>query len=241
MTLEIFEEPVLLARAAAARILAVIQAKPDALICLAAGETPRLTYNVLVEMLLTYQVDYSRLRFLTLDEWVGIPASNPGSCFYFLNETLFLPLGIAREHIYFFHSEAADLSAECRRMDEIIRQNQGLDLILVGVGMNGHIGFNEPGVDPDLGSHVVKLDTLTTKIGQKYFASPTELNFGITLGITHFMQAQMAIVLAEGERKARIMEKALKTPVSNEIPAGFIRNHQNGFVMIDRESAVYLA
>jgi galactosamine-6-phosphate isomerase len=182
-------------------------------------------------------IDFSRVQFVSLDEWVGIPKSNNGSCYNFLHETLFEPLRIQDTNIHFFNSTAADLSAECERINQVIQTLGGIDLMLVGIGVNGHIGFNEPGVSPDLFAHVIKLDAITLQVGQKYFSETTALQKGITLGIARFMQSRMAILMATGSKKAAIIKKALKENVSDSVPASFIQQHRNAIVLLDREVA----
>lgn len=240
METEIFESPEALAFAAAERMTSLIMTKPNACLCLAAGESPRLSYAALVQKLKAEAVDCSGLRFVSLDEWLGIHPSNSGSCFYFLNEALFKPLHIAPESVHFFNSMSTDPDLECERIDYFIRCAGGLDLILVGIGMNGHIGFNEPGTDPALKSHVVELDSLTTSVGQKYFSSHTLLSQGITLGISQCMEAGTAILLASGEAKAPIIRRTMNDSVSSQLPASHLRLHKNAFLMIDKAAAQLL-
>jgi galactosamine-6-phosphate isomerase len=130
-----------------------------------------------------------------------------------------------------------DLSLECRDMDTFVRASGGIDLMVVGVGMNGHIGFNEPGVSWTLSSHVIGLDEKTQTVGQKYFTEPTTLKQGITLGLQHFMDAKKALVLANGPRKADIMRRVLHDGVSSDVPASIVHQHAHGIVMLDRAAA----
>ena len=125
-------------------------------------------------------------------------------------------------------------------MDATILANGGIDLMLVGVGMNGHIGFNEPGVPDNLYSHVIALDTTTQSVGQKYFRQSTKLQSGITLGLQHFMESRKAIMMASGRKKSLVMRKALEDKITTDIPASMIRKHANGVVMLDEEAAALL-
>jgi 6-phosphogluconolactonase/glucosamine-6-phosphate isomerase/deaminase len=188
---------------------------------MAAGDTPRLACKYLKEIATRESVDFSRCVFVALDEWVGIPPDNEGSCFYFLNTP-------------------RDLDLECQNMDAVIRQKGGIDLMVVGVGMNGHIGFNEPGVSPNLYSHVIALDQTTQTVGQKYFKTSTTLQKGITLGLRHLLESRKAILMASGQKKAEIIRNSLEEKISDEIPSGIIRKHDNGSVMIDKEAASLL-
>ena len=237
MTLNIYKNHSELSAKAAEMIFAQVHRKPDAVLCLAAGDTPRLAYQILAERARSAKLDFSRCTFLGLDEWVGIPPENTGSCAYFLDTNLFDPLGISGEQIILFDAISDDLRGECRKMDHIIESRGHIDLMLVGVGMNGHIGFNEPGVSHDLGAHVVPLDEITKNVGQKYFEKHTSLKFGITLGLKHFQQSKRAIMIASGLKKAGVMKEVLEGPITPGVPASIIRNHANGFVMLDEDAA----
>jgi galactosamine-6-phosphate isomerase len=183
------------------------------------------------------KIDFTRCTFIALDEWIVIAPDNQGSCQYFLHHHVFSPLKIALSQIHLFDALSDDLAGECRKMDKTIKEKGGIDLMVVGIGMNGHIGFNEPGVSFDLYSHVIALDENTQAVGQKYFNAAMALPKGITLGLKHFMQARKAILIANGEKKAAIIQKAVQGPVGSDLPASIIQQHSNGWVMIDEEAA----
>jgi glucosamine-6-phosphate isomerase len=228
-----------LSRQASDSIIETVQQKPDAVLCLAAGDTPKLAYAEVVKK--AANVDFSRITFIGLDEWVGVPPENEGSCYYFLHHNLFDPLHIAASQIHMFDAMATNLVAACKSMDKVIAEKGGIDLMLAGVGMNGHIGFNEPGVSFDLYSHVISLDETTQSVGQKYFNAKMALQQGITLGLKHFMEAKKAIVIANGEKKAKIIQKTVEGPVSNEVPASIVQRHRNGSVIIDNQAAYLIS
>lgn len=236
MELTVFDSYNKLSEFAAEQILRTIKSKPDAVLCLATGESPKLTYNLLVRKVTEQKIDLKKVHFVALDEWIGIPSTNPGSCHYFLNENLFSPLGITK-NIHLFDAFAFDYSRECEKMNEVIRHLGGIDLMLVGVGMNGHIGFNEPGTSETLYAHVQDLDSITSQVGQKYFAEKMELKKGITLGLRHFFEARHVIVLANGKKKSLIIKKALEEAISTQVPASLVRNHSHAQVLIDQEAA----
>jgi galactosamine-6-phosphate isomerase len=241
MQTEIFENAELLAEKAASVIIDLLVRKPNAVLCLAGGETPRLTYGRLVGLVKNEKIDFSNVQFISLDEWVGIPPTNSGSCYYFLNETVFEPMDIRKEKIHFFNAMASELQEECKRINSIVRELGGIDLMLAGVGMNGHIGFNEPGIDPELFAHVVDLDKTTQEVGQKYFSERTPLSKGISLGMAQCMQSATVLLLATGSKKATIIRNALQENISTEIPASLIRKHKNAFAMLDRAAAGLLS
>ena len=236
MTLNIFKDYAELSAHTADIILGEVRRKPDAVLCLAAGDTPRMAYQILTERARKTQVDFSKCTFIGLDEWVGIHPENTGSCASFLAMNVFDPLAISRGQTFLFDALSDDLQGECRRMDSIIESTGGIDLMLVGVGMNGHIGFNEPGVAEDLGAHVVRLDEITKSVGQKYFDKHVALEFGITLGLKHFLESKNAVMIASGLKKAGVMKRALTGAITTEIPASIIRKHAGGVVSLDKEA-----
>ena len=135
---------------------------------------------------------------------------------------------------------SGDLREECTKMDAVIRNKGGIDLIVVGIGMNVHIGFNEPGVSFDNYSHVIDLDETTISVGQKYFNTPVSLQKGITLGLKHLLNAKKAILIANGTKKAGVIRDTVEQKVNNNFPATVMQQHANGFVMIDEGAASLL-
>ena len=197
-------------------------------------------FELLVSKIRSRAIDLSRFFFVGLDEWVGIDDSVKGSCAYEFKERFFTPLGIPPSQIHLFNGCAKDLDKECTMMDEVIRTKGGIDLMLVGIGMNGHIGFNEPGVDPGALSHVVPLDPVTKEVGQQYFHLPVEMDHGITLGLEHLLRARVAYLIANGHKKAALIQKAIEGPVTPQFPASIMQSHPNGVVAVDQEAAALL-
>jgi glucosamine-6-phosphate isomerase len=225
---------------AAREVTDLVKKKPDAVLCLAAGDTPRLAYNLITQIAEKEKIDFSRAYFVSLDEWVGIPPENEGSCQFYLRSLLFNPMKIAETNIHVFNSLSPDLKRECSEMDDFIKKHNGIDLMIVGVGRNGHIGFNEPGVPFDKYSHIVDLDETTTSVGQKYFREATSLNKGITLGLKHLMESAKAILIANGIKKAEVIKDAIEGEISPKMPASIMRRHPNGQVIVDSEAASLL-
>ncbi|HET9053880.1 MAG TPA: glucosamine-6-phosphate deaminase [Cyclobacteriaceae bacterium] len=240
MPIQIFETYEALSQRVADEIIRRLQEKPASVLCLAAGDTPRRAYQLLSERAAKEALDFSRCSFIGLDEWVGIPPENEGSCSYFLHQNLFQPLGIDAAQVNLFDGLARDSDAECRRMNSVVKEKGGIDLMLVGVGMNGHIGFNEPGVGEGLYAHVINLDETTRSVGQKYFLQTTKLARGITLGLRHVLESRQLIMMASGRKKADVMRKALEDPISMEVPASIIRKHPRAVTMLDKEAASLL-
>jgi glucosamine-6-phosphate isomerase len=238
MQLNIYNNYETLSFHVADEIIALVSQKPDSVLCFASGDTPRLAYASTIKKAMSEHVDFGRCTFIGLDEWVGIPPDNEGSCHYFLQQNIFKPLNIAQNCIHLFDVLVGDVESECRKMDTIISAKGGIDLMIVGIGMNGHIGFNEPSDSfKNQYSHVVDLDEATKIVGQKYFRQQTTLAKGVTLGLNHVLQAKKVILIANGLKKADIIRKALEEEVTPSVPASIIRKHVNGCVMIDDEAA----
>ena len=223
--------------ATAEHIVAAIQKNPKALLCLAAGDTPRLAYSMIGKIAAEKQINLDQCSFVSLDEWMGIPPQNEGSCQYFLRSVVFGPLHIREDRIHLFDALSTDPAAECEKMDRFIAAKGAIDLMVVGIGRNGHIGFNEPGVPFEKYSHVVDLDEVTRSVGQKYFSQKTELSQGITLGLQYLLESKKAILIANGEKKAEVIRRALEEEISTAMPASAIRKHNNAFVILDKEAA----
>lgn len=241
MKIKIYKGYEALSEEAASVIADVIRQKPDAVICLASGHTPLLPCHMFVKKIKEQKINIDEVKFLGLDEWVGVPPENEGSCHYFLYNTVFVPLGLQAQQIHVFNGMADDLITECKTMDAMIANNGGIDLMIVGIGMNGHIGFNEPGVPFGNYSHIIHLDETTVEVGKKYFPSSTALSKGITIGLQHLMEAKQVILIANGEKKASIIKETIEEKVSNQIPATIMQTHKNGIIMIDEEAASLLS
>ncbi|HTH57276.1 MAG TPA: glucosamine-6-phosphate deaminase [Cyclobacteriaceae bacterium] len=237
MKLSIFDTYEHLSRFSAEQILETIKSNPRCTLCLATGDSPKLTYQLLVKALIDQKTNVGAVHFVALDEWMGVPPSNPGSCHYFLHENVFAPLQIKSQNVHLFDAFAKDLFKECRKMDEAITRLGGIDLMLVGVGMNGHVGFNEPGASETLYAHIADLDSTTQQVGQKYFSQQTALVKGMTLGLAQFFEAKKVLMLANGKKKSAIIKNALEGNISMLIPASMIRKHKNSQVLIDQEAA----
>lgn len=240
MQLIVFKDYETLSLYAAEEIIRLVKSKPDAVICFASGDTPRLAYKLLVEKSRIENIDFSRVTLVGLDEWVGIPPSNEGSCHYFLKTNLIDQLNFTVSNIHLFDALSEHLQQECDRMDAVIASKNGIDLMLVGLGMNGHIGFNEPGASFNSYSQVIALDNITTAVGQKYFNQATKLQRGISLGLKHLSEAKRVLLLANGNRKAAIIKKVLEEEVNELVPGSIIRLHSNSAVLIDDEAASLL-
>ncbi|MDB5131075.1 MAG: nagB 1, partial [Mucilaginibacter sp.] len=182
LTFKTYDE---MSRAAADCIVKQVRQKPGSLLCFPSGDSPVGVFNYLIKYVHAGEVDFSRCYFVGLDEWVGMGENDEGSCTWSLYESFFNHLDIGADHIRFFDARAGDLDASCKAIDDFIKDKGPLDIMMVGIGMNGHIGLNEPGADFNSYSHHSPLAPMTISVGQKYFKQQTELHEGITLGLKH--------------------------------------------------------
>ncbi len=219
-----------MANAAALMIVEKVKEKPDALLCFAGGNTPLGVFKELIRLQQAGAVSFSGCRFVGLDEWIGLDGQDEGSCKYTLDIEFFKPAGIREAKIKFFDGKSTHLENECRRMDSYINGNGGIDLILLGIGVNGHLGFNEPGTSFQLSSHVTELDETTMEVGQKYFPDEMKLSKGITLGPKMILTSQTAILIANGEEKRQAIENTLYREVDEHFPSTLLRAHQDSYV-----------
>lgn len=219
-------------------ICEVVNKKPHALISLAAGTTALGTYQHLKKMAENGEVDFSKTHFVALDEWLDLQDESE-NCNSFMMKNFYGPLQIRETQITRFdiHAPAEHLTEACKAVDEVIFAHGGIDVMLLGVGMNGHLGLNEPNSDFSLYSKVVELDPVTTQVGQKYFSAQTKLTRGITLGVRHMFDTGLVILQAGGKHKADIIEKTYRTAPTEEIPSTVLKLLPHGVIVLDKEAA----
>ncbi len=240
MQLKIFKDYNHLSEGVANEIIELVNNKPEAVVCMASGDTPRQACKLLAEKAKSQNTDLTRMTFLGLDEWVGISPENEGSCTYFFQTLIFNTLNLSPEQTHLFDPLSTNYETECQNMDNIIFEKGGIDLMIVGIGINGHIGFNEPGVSFDNYSHVILLDDTTITVGQKYFKTPVALQKGITIGLKHLLESRKVLLIANGTKKAHVINKTVNGEITNDFPASIMQLHPNGFIMMDEEAATQL-
>lgn len=235
MQVQAFKDYQELSRKVADQIASVIRKKPFAQVCIASGHTPIGVFKCLIEDIKN-GLDVSKITFISLDEWLNIDPTDPGSCISMLNKDFFDHVKLRKEQVVMFDVNANSV-AECARVNDLISTNGGLDVMLVGIGLNGHIGMNEPGTSFRSYAHLSNLAEATRTSGQKYFQKPTVLTTGITLGLRHFAESRLPIVMANGAKKAGIMSKILNSKPTEDIPGTIVHNIPQALVMLDEEAA----
>lgn len=192
------------------------------LICIAGGDTTIPIMKAIVKASQDGKLDTSRMKFISLDEWGSLGRDVKGSCAQTLYDNLFEPLEISEKNIFFFDG-TKDLSIEAEKANEFIKTNNGLDYILLGVGMNGHIGFNEPGAEQSDGTIVVDLDNVTKKVMKKYFTEDYPLEQGITLSLNQILQSKKIAVMMTGEHKKEVFKKTMEISEDTMFPVSMLK------------------
>ncbi len=223
-----------MSRKAANLIAAQIYVKPNCVLGLATGSTPIGTYKELVAKYEMGDLDFSQVTTVNLDEYKGITKENDQSYYYFMNDNLFSHVNINKERTFLPDGTEPDSDKACNEYNEIIHSVGGQDLQLLGLGHNGHIGFNEPAADFPLETHCVDLTESTIKANQRFFASYDDVpKQAYTMGIKTIMQAKKVLVVVSGEDKADIVRKAFFGPVTPEVPASVLQLHPDCTVVAD--------
>jgi glucosamine-6-phosphate deaminase len=230
-----------LSKNAAVDLISLVVHKDGPLVCVASGDSPAGLYREVVKKVARHEVDVRAWNFLGLDEWVGLNGADEGSCRFHLDNQFFNPLQISPDKILFVDGRAGDLLQECERVERFIQKQGGIDVAVVGLGMNGHIGMNEPGTSVSQRTHISRLDPLTVQVGQKYFQKAQPLSEGITLGLGTLMEARYVLLLVNGGKKASIVKQILEGPITENIPGSLFQNHPGYIVYLDEEAASLLS
>jgi glucosamine-6-phosphate deaminase len=198
-------------------------------------------YGELARAVRQKRVDMGQVTTFNVDEYCGLPVSDPQSYFTFMNTNFYQPCGLAVSQTNIPNGEAADPDAEALAYDAAIRAAGGLDLQVLGIGHNGHIGFNEPGTPADSRTHAVLLTDKTRQANARFFATLDDVpTRALTMGIGTILEAREILLLANGADKAEIMAAALRGPVTPDNPASFLQKHPRVTVIIDAAAAATL-
>ncbi len=217
----------------ALRVARHFEACPGALVALAAGFTPLEAYAKLARMAEDGEVSPAAMRYVGLDEWVGLGPADAGSCIFTMNKAFYGPCGIPERRIRVFDGLAKDPEAEAREMEAHIEASGGLSLAVLGIGVNGHVGFNEPGQTlPGLFS-LTALSETTTQIGRKYFGDRAVPTRGATITLNALMSAREVILIATGAHKRAVVRAVL---AGDDLPAAKFLEHPNAAYIFDEEA-----
>ena len=214
-----------LSRKAAEIVINQIKLKPNSTIGFATGKTPLGLYKNLVNAYKKKKIDFSKIKAFSLDEFYPIKRTSKKSYSYYLFSKLFNKINVKKENINLLNGEAKNFKKECKEYEEKIRKNP-IDLQILGIGENGHIGFNEPGSDFNSKTRLVELTHIRGK--------------GLTIGISTIMKSKKIILLASGRKKAKAILSLIKGKIDKNCPASFLRKHKNFIVIIDEKAGSLL-
>lgn len=222
-------------------IIDQLKKKPNSTLGLATGDTVLGMYQNLIAEYKEKRLSFKDVKTVNLDEYIGLPREHKNSYYYYMNENFFKHIDIDRSQTFIPNGMAEDLEEECIRFEQTIEQLGGIDLQVLGIGVNGHIGFNEPGTPIDSVTQRVKLKQSTIESNSRFFDSiedvPTE---ALTMGIKTIMRSRKIILLASGEKKAKAIQRLVEGRVHPESPASILQLHPDASVILDKEAASLL-
>lgn len=201
------------------------------------GGTPEKMYDYLAEKINDNKVDLSHVYTVNLDEYVGLDGSHVASYRHYMDTVFFNKVSIPKENTNVPNGLAEDLNQEASRYDQLIEDMGGIDLMVMGIGRNGHIAFNEPGTSFDVGTHVTELTQDTIEANSRYFSSYEEVpKKALTMGLSTMMKTKSIILLASGAGKKNAVDKMLNGEITEEVPASILQQHDNVTVIADEEA-----
>lgn len=227
-----------MSRKAANLISAQVIMKPNCVLGLATGSTPVGAYRQLIEWYDKGDIDFSGVTTVNLDEYRGISRDNPQSYWYFMHQNFFNHVNLRPDHIHLPDGMNPDAEKACRDYNAVIRDVGGIDLQLLGLGLDGHIGFNEPGAAFELETHCVNLTESTIEANKRFFEKKEDVpRQAYTMGIKSIMQARKVLMAVNGANKAEIVKKAFFGPVTPKVPASILQMHPDFTLVLDHEAA----
>ena len=222
---------------AAAKIVAEqVKTNPNSVLGLATGSTPIGMYGELAEMNKRGEIDFKTIRTFNLDEYYPISADNDQSYRYFMNENLFSKINIDISNTHILNGLCEDTTAECENFEKLIEQNGGIDLQVLGIGQNGHIGFNEPSENLNSRTHLTDLTENTIQANSRFFDDISDVpTQALTMGMGTILKARKIILLAGGKNKHNAVASLLTSSISTEMPASMLKVHNDVTLICDRE------
>lgn len=230
-----------MSKVAANEMAESIKANPEIVLGLATGGTPVSMYKELIRMYNEGELDFSKVTSINLDEYVGLSGDHDQSYRYFMNTNLFDHINIDKNKTFVPNGLAKDVEEECKAYDARIQDMGGIDIQLLGLGANGHIGFNEPGEELSVGTHLTDLKESTIEANARFFDSIDNVpRKAITMGLGGIMKAKNIMVIASGEGKAEVVKAMMSGKITTEIPATMLQMHRNVVLIVDEAAAKLL-
>ena len=240
MEIKIFNNADELAVACAEIFSDIITSKPDCVLGLATGASPVKTYNELIKKYENNELSFKDVKTYNLDEYCNLPKDDKNSYYTFMHENLFNKVDIKEENVHILDGNAVDAEAEAKAFDESIDNDGGIDIQLLGIGTNGHIGFNEPSDTFSDGTFKVKLTDSTIKSNSIYFENDSMPRYALTMGINSIMKAKKIVLIATGASKADAIKATVNGEVTPMVPASVLQNHPDAILLLDKEAAKLL-
>ncbi|UYZ21531.1 glucosamine-6-phosphate deaminase [Mesobacillus jeotgali] len=226
-----------LSQKAAEEIISRIKQNPSLNLGLATGSTPTGLYQELIRDHKQNRTSYKEINTFNLDEYIGIPKKDRNSYHYFMCEHLFEHIDIPLDQTHIPDGTANNLDEECMRYEQFIVEHGGIDLQILGIGQNGHIGFNEPGTPFDSRTHIIDLAESTRKANSRFFESLEDVpKQAITMGIASIMDSKEIFLLVSGASKAKALSRLINGEVSVQFPASILQKHENVTIFADKEA-----
>jgi len=227
-----------MSKRAANLIQAQLTWQPKSVLGLATGSTPIGMYKALVDLYRAGNIDFSQVTTFNLDEYIGLGKSDPQSYYHFMQDNLFDHVNLIKDQSFIPDGLALDYGKECDRYEALIKAHGGIDLQILGIGHNGHIGFNEPNVEFEAKTHVVSLDDATIEANKRFFSSADAVpKQAISMGIKTIMKSKKIILMASGASKADIVSQLVKDEISPNVPASVLHLHDQVVILVDQAAA----
>jgi len=230
-----------MSKKAASIISSQVVIEPNSVLGLATGDTPLGMYKELIKKYKENEVDFSKVKTFNLDEYYGLERDNIQSYYFYMINNFFKFINIDSNNINIPNGTSNDIEEDCLNYERKIKEAGGIDIQVLGIGVNGHIGFNEPNVNFEAQTHLVNLNENTIKSNARFFNSIDEVpKKAISMGIKTILQSKKIILLASGESKAEAVYNTVKGKISPEIPSSILQLHQNVTIILDESAAKLL-
>jgi len=212
--------------------------KPNSVLGLATGDTPMGMYKDLIDLYIRKEIDFNQVKCFNLDEYYGIEKNNNQSYYYYMVNNFFKYIDIPEKNINIPDGSAKNIEDECFRYENIIKQSDGIDIQVLGIGVNGHIGFNEPNISFEAETHLVDLDKSTINSNSKFFKTKEDVpTKAISMGIKTIMYSKKIVLLASGKTKAEAIFRTINGKINPETPASILQLHQDVTVILDKKAS----
>lgn len=223
---------------AAGIVAAQISRKKNTVLGLPTGQTPLGMYQELIKRFRKGEIDFSQVITFNLDEYYGLSPEHPQSYNYYMWQTFFNNINIKKENVFIPDGVTKDVQKECRYYESLIEKKGGIDLQFLGIGDNGHIGFNEPAIALNSNTHLVNLSQATIEANSRFFNDIEDVpRKALTMGMGTIMKAKQIILLASGMKKAPAIAKTINGKVSTEVPASLLQLHRDVTIIVDKDAA----